>query len=708
MRWNDLSIGKKLAIGFGFVGFLLVLISIVSWLGFGKISTKVDQNIYLNESAEIMLKREIDHMNWQNKVIIFLLDENSTTLKVKSDDHACKLGKWLYGEERNKLEQILPSLSPMLRQLEVPHKNLHDSAREIQNAVKENDGFKDEAMEIYNAKSRKALQQVKAGLHGIAEEIEKHIRESNKGLQSEIKLKTRMIIILTGLAILLASLFSFFLARKISSTLRQSVDLAESLAEGNLTKRLELQQKDELGLLATALNTMTDKLNLMIGNMNSEVLGLASTSNELNVIAQSMSENSDNVSDRASSVAAATEQLSGNMNSVAAASEEASTNVNIVATASEEVTNSIAEVDIKTREARKITEDAVQLANSSSVKIDALGKAANQISKVTEVITEISDQTNLLALNATIEAARAGESGKGFAVVANEIKELAKQTADATGEIRSSIELMQGSTDETVAEIRQITEVIGRVDEIVTAITVSVAEQTATTNEIGENIQQAAMGIGEVNENVAQSSTSSVEIAHDITEMSELAGDLSSTGNTVEESANDLASIADTLKDMVTQFKIDAATAEQLTSRPSTRTVRDLLRWDRSLTTGLNTIDQQHKQLVALINDLHKSMKQGSSVRESGVILDKLLRYTSSHFATEEKLFQQHNYPKSSQHKEHHSKLVAQVMDFQKEFKNGNAILSAELMDFLKDWLVNHIKKTDMEYVPFLKKCGVK
>lgn len=559
MRWNDLSMVKKLSIGFGFVGLLLIIISGVSGEGFSTLSKKIDKSIYLNDLAGTMLEREIDHMNWQNKVIIFLLDDNAMDLKVKTDDHACKLGKWLYGDGRKKAEEVFPAIAEKLKQLELPHKNLHDSAREIQTAVKENDGFKDEAVEIYNTKSRKSLQAVKAGLHDIATQIDVHLDKGNKELQSDVKLKIRMIIILTVLAILLAALFSFFISRKISSTLKQSVDLAESLADGDLTKRLNLQQKDELGLLATALNTMAVKLNSMMGNMNSEVLGLASTSGELNTISQSMSENSGNVSDRARSVAAATEQLSGNMSSVAAASEEASTNVNIVATASEEVTNSIAEVDAKTREARSITEDAVQLANSSSVKVDALGAAANQISKVTEVITEISDQTNLLALNATIEAARAGEAGKGFAVVANEIKELAKQTAAATGEIRTSIEAMQGSTDETVSEIRQITEVIGRVDEIVAGITVSVAEQTATTNEIAENIQQAAMGIGEVNENVAQSSSASVEIAQDITDMSDLAGDLSGTGNSVKESANDLATVADTLKSMVTQFKIDDA-----------------------------------------------------------------------------------------------------------------------------------------------------
>ncbi len=708
MRWNDISIARKLAIGFGFVGLLLIVISLVSGLGFQKLSHKINQNIFLSELSNTMLLREIDHMNWQNRVIIFLLDDNAITLKVSTDDHTCKLGQWLYSDERKQAEEIDPSLAPLFRQLEIPHRSLHKSAQEIQMKVDEEDGFKDGAMSIYNTKTRASLQRIKAIFNDIGNLISQHSLKGNQELQKDVTLKIRTIITLAGLALLLAFLFSFFISRKISSALKKSVALAESLSAGDLTKRLDLQQKDELGMLSTALNKMADKLNTMIGNMNSEVLGLASTSNELNVIAQSMSENSSNVSSRANSVAAATEQLSNNMNSVAAASEEASTNVSIVATASEEVTNSITEVDAKTKEARSITEDAVQLANSSSTKVDALGKAANQISKVTEVITEISDQTNLLALNATIEAARAGEAGKGFAVVANEIKELAKQTAAATGEIRASIESMQGSTDETVSEIRQITDVIGRVDEIVSGISESVAEQTATTNEIAENIQQAAMGIAEVNENVAQSSSASVEIAQDITNMSSLTDNLSNTGATVKSSANDLAAIAETLRSMVTLFKIDAASAEQNTTRRTSGPIRNLLTWDQSITTGLTTIDQQHRQLVDLINDLHKTMKLGSSATEAGKILDRLIRYTASHFATEEKMFQRYRYPEFASHKEHHDKLVEQVVAFQKEFTSGNAVLSTELMNFLREWLVEHIKKTDMKYVPFLKNCGVR
>ena len=132
--------------------------------------------------------------------------------------------------------------------------------------------------------------------------------------------------------------------------------------------------------------------------------------------------------------------MSSNMASVAAATEETATNVNVMTTATEEITTTVGEIQQSTLSAKEITGDAVKQASDIVNKVDELGVAAQDIGKVTETITEISAQTNLLALNATIEAARAGEAGKGFAVVANEIKDLAKQTADATGEIKTRIE----------------------------------------------------------------------------------------------------------------------------------------------------------------------------------------------------------------------------------------------------------------------------
>jgi len=119
--------------------------------------------------------------------------------------------------------------------------------------------------------------------------------------------------------------------------------------------------------------------------------------------------------------------------------------------AAEEMSATVTEIAGNTSKARQVTEEAVAKTGSASQRMDELGVAAQQISKVTETITEISEQTNLLALNATIEAARAGDTGKGFAVVPNEIKELTKQTAEATLEIRERIGAIQSSTEMTVS-----------------------------------------------------------------------------------------------------------------------------------------------------------------------------------------------------------------------------------------------------------------
>ncbi len=120
--------------------------------------------------------------------------------------------------------------------------------------------------------------------------------------------------------------------------------------------------------------------------------------------------------------------------------------------------------------------NAVDKTNSTFKRMAELGSAGQEISKVTETITEISEQTNLLALNATIEAARAGEAGKGFAVVANEIKGLAKQTAEATLEIRQRIDAIQSSTSTTITEMEQINTVINDVNSIVTTIASAVEQ----------------------------------------------------------------------------------------------------------------------------------------------------------------------------------------------------------------------------------------
>jgi methyl-accepting chemotaxis protein len=313
---------------------------------------------------------------------------------------------------------------------------------------------------------------------------------------------------------------------------------------------------DELQELSNNFNLFILKLQNMFKDVVQGVVTISSATTELSAIAEQMSGGAHSVSDQSNSVATAAEEMSVNMDSVAAATEETTTNMNIVASAAEEMTATISDVSANTEQASKVTAEAVEEAQSATTKVQQLGLAASEISKVTEVITEISGQTNLLALNATIEAARAGEAGKGFAVVANEIKELAKQTADATGQIKSQIDAIQNSTAETVTQIERITTVINNVNDTVGTITGAVNEQTAATDEIATNVAQAAQGLAEVNENVAQSSSVSNQIAQDITMVNQSAGEMAVSSGEVQNSASELSETAEKLKNMVGGFKL--------------------------------------------------------------------------------------------------------------------------------------------------------
>lgn len=128
-----------------------------------------------------------------------------------------------------------------------------------------------------------------------------------------------------------------------------------------------------------------------------------------------------------------------------------------------------------------------------------------------------------------------------------------------------------------------------------------------------------------------------------------------------------------------------------------------LFEWNSDFETGIVSIDTQHEKLVEYINRLHDGMMEGQATAALGIILDGLVAYTASHFKHEERIFDQIHWDNTSGHVEHHKKLVEQVVDFQQKFKSGDATISMELMDFLKDWLMNHILKEDMKYVDIMK-----
>ncbi|WP_321418664.1 methyl-accepting chemotaxis protein [uncultured Desulfobacter sp.] len=332
-------------------------------------------------------------------------------------------------------------------------------------------------------------------------------------------------------------------------------NVANQIAQGDLTYQFPTTGKALTGVYAN-MQKMTDNLKNMFMDISQGVQTLTSSATELSAVSEQVKFGAEQSSQKANNVSSAAEEMATAMNSVAAATEQASANLQMIVAASEEMTATINEISSNTAKGSHTTTQAVERAEHISQRVDALGRAASEISKVTETIADISEQTNLLALNATIEAARAGEAGKGFAVVAGEIKELAKQTAHATDEIGERIGEVQSTTTESVSAIKEIVEIIDDINSIVTSVATAIEEQSATTQEISNNVSQAAIGVQEANENVNQTSTVAAEVTEDVHQVSQAADDITAGSAQINDSALELSKLSESLNEMVSRFKL--------------------------------------------------------------------------------------------------------------------------------------------------------
>lgn len=363
--------------------------------------------------------------------------------------------------------------------------------------------------------------------------------------------------LMAGLFVIVISVFIVLMVLKsIVKPLYTLADKSKQVGRGDFTVEFTSNNPDAIGEVTRALGSTVKQVNSSLVDVVQATDTMAAASTELSSISDQMSSGSQSTTDMTIETTKRINNISEDLHDVSMSMEEMSSNMSIIASAATEMSATINEISENSSKASVTTQNAVEHAKSSTTRVLALKDSAQSIGEVTEVITEISEQTNLLALNATIEAARAGEAGKGFAVVANEIKDLAKQTASATDQIKKKIHDIQKETQTATDEIAAISSIIEEINMIVSSIVTAIEEQSVTTNEIADNVNRASLGITDINRNIANSSSMLNNVTNDVNTIKSNSEEVHNNSVYVMQSAKELSNVAETLKVLVQKFKI--------------------------------------------------------------------------------------------------------------------------------------------------------
>jgi methyl-accepting chemotaxis protein len=586
MSWKDMGLKGKFGMGFGAMLLLTVAVGLWAVYGISGIVGDAGEVIGGNRLRAEIVQKEIDHLNWANKVNALLTDDEVDTLDVQTDPRQCAFGKWYYGDARRRAEELVPALKPILASLEEPHQRLHESAVEIgRKFVQADIGLASFLREkkadhlawmkklgaVFYTKASKVdveLDHTRCGLGrwlyssdtaemkrkdrefaSVVEAIEephRHLHESSKeidrmvsrgehqgaqkffandtekyasetlgridnvigwheaklsgmreangvyasvtqpalkdiqGLLGEVREAVagnvmtdehlldeastvrKGVVLLSVMALPVGIVMAAVIAGGIAGPLRRGVDFAKEIAAGNLATDIDINQKDEVGVLAGSLRDMSVRLREVVGDVRTA---------------------SDNVTAGSMELSASSEEMSQGASEQASSAEEASSSI-------EQMAANIRQNADNAQETEKISRKAAEDAGESGRAVSEAVSAMKQIAEKINIIEEIARQTNLLALNAAIEAARAGEHGKGFAVVAAEVRKLAERSQEAAGEIT---QLSGSSVDVAERAGKMLEELVPNIQktaELVQEISAASNEQNSGAEQINKAIQQ--------------------------------------------------------------------------------------------------------------------------------------------------------------------------------------------------------------------------
>lgn len=571
MQWfHNLKMGAKIISIIVLMGIFMGVVGFAGYYFSSKLSADLD-NVYKNYLLPVQWLNDARNQSRAGEAAMMEL-LNSTVSKEREqkcltniDQHDKQFQDLLANYENIELQLFEKERLPNLKEEISSYKTERQKALNLALA-----GQKAEGYQYFIRNGVVHLDKVNQLLTELAEFNSKSAGEINKQGKQDSSLVIQMILGITAIALLISFLAGWAISRMIARRLQTIVTSLQGVAEGDLSQRVQVTSKDEIGVLGHALNATTQHLRNLVSHIAQSAEQLTASSEELTSGAEQSALATEQIAVIISQVAEGAEKQVSATDDTKAVIEQMSTGIQQIATD----TNDVAEMTEKTSDAAYKGENAVGSAVSqmniievavtrSSEVVTKLGERSNEIGKIVDTISGIASQTNLLALNAAIEAARAGEQGRGFAVVAEEVRKLAEQSQEATKHIASLIHQIQTDTDQAVIamkegthEVQVGTEVVNSAGQSFKEIVDLVNQVSTQVRDISAAIQQMAGGSQQIVESVRHIDEISRNAAGHTQTVSAAAQEQSASMEEIVASSESLATMAQGLQNEVTYFKL--------------------------------------------------------------------------------------------------------------------------------------------------------
>jgi methyl-accepting chemotaxis protein len=570
MRINDLKISTKIALGFGGVLSMLLMIAVFNYFSIKHIDDLGAEVARNNDNDIFVLNKEIDHLKWVSKLNELFLFEEVQSVQVQTDDHKCSFGRWLYGEAGKRMAAKDPEIAALLSEIEEPHKRLHESAikidktyvafdknlhallsdrwidhlkwvKDLSNSLLTGDSFKGglDPTQCAFGKWYYAYKTDDPQLKALLTNWEEpHL---------QLHLSAQKIVAVTDKK-------NGFFAKNVYQTetmpalekLAESYHATASWVDNNIARQKEAEaifQGDTMGALADVQNLLgkirsqlgdksdiasallekdidsTTKLTSII-SLIAFILGVGSALYIIRAISKpliratkGLSESADEVASTSLQIGASSEELADGAAEQAASLEETSASLEEISSMTRQNADNAHHAEKMAAESERIVAKVEQHMEEMANAINAITKSSEQTGNIIKTIDEIAFQTNLLALNASVEAARAGEAGAGFAVVADEVRNLAMRAAEAARNTGALID----ATIKTVRDGHELTLVTQKAFkeniEISAKISSFVKEIALASEEQSRGISQVNIATTEMDKVTQQTAANAQECA---------------------------------------------------------------------------------------------------------------------------------------------------------------------------------------------------